>query len=81
MIGELHRYWVYVGGNIAAIPLELVITAAIGVLLRKPLARLVAWARREEREDAAAARRIVADLYRHHTGREHELAPDEGKVR
>lgn len=73
----LGHYWAYVGGNVAAIPLEFLVTAAAGLIFRKPLGRLVAWLRREEIAEAKAARQIAADLYRHHTGRAHHLAPDD----
>lgn len=71
----LGSYWAWVGGNIGAIPLEAAITAAAGLLFRKPLQRAMAWLRREELEEARAARRIAADLYEHHTGHAHQLAP------
>jgi hypothetical protein len=75
MIG---RYWAWVGGNIGAMPLEVLITVIAGAMFRKPLSRLAAWARREEIAEARATRAIVADLYRHHTDRDHPAAPGTG---
>lgn len=87
----IRQYWDWVGGNIGAMPLEFLITAIAtavgGYLLRRPLARLVSWLRREQdaalaeaRDDARKARAIAADLYRHVTGERHPHAPgrDEG---
>lgn len=74
-----HWYWQQTGGNILAVPAEFAITIVastiFALLLRKPLARLSAWIRREELAEARKARRIAADLYKHHTGRDHPDAP------
>lgn len=49
VLHQLRIYWDWVGGNIGALPLEALITAAGaalgGWLLRKPLTRLAVWAR------------------------------------
>jgi len=78
----LHRYWDWVGGNIGAMPLEAVITAIVAFLARRPLARAIGWFRRESNKaareallEARMARKIMADLYRETTGRDHENAP------
>lgn len=81
---EWHQYWTWVGGNVGAMPLQALIGVAVSLLLAvvlRPLwRRLWAWLKRElsrpALEEAAAARRIAADLYRHHTGRPHPDAPD-----
>jgi hypothetical protein len=70
------------GGNLVAAA----ILSALGVLFRRPLARAITRARahiradetaaqRELRDTAAAAHRIIADLHKHVTGREHPDAP------
>ena len=77
-----HHYWSWVGGNVGAMPLQAAITVAATLLLRKPIKR--AWHRtigdRADIEDirrmAAAAHRISADLFEHHTGSAHPDAPD-----
>lgn len=82
MIGLWHHYWKWVGANVGAMPLQALITAAATLLLRKPLRR--AWhALVGERADikdirraAAAAHRIAADLFEHHTGERHQDAPE-----
>ena len=51
-------------------------TLLAGWIFRKPLRRLVTWLRREEIAEAAKARKIAADLYRHQTGHDHPDAPD-----
>jgi hypothetical protein len=69
-------------------PLQALITVAATLLLRKPVSR--AWHRlvgeRADVEDirkaAAAAHKIAADLFEHHTGERHQDAPDhESEVR
>lgn len=78
-----HQYWAWTGGNIGAMPLQALITAACGItlaLVLRPLwRRLWAWLKRElagtAREDAAAARRIAADLHLRLTGEAHPDAP------
>lgn len=76
-----HWYWAQVAGNIWAMPLQAMVAFTAGVLFRKPLA---AWWHRhfgvkadleDIRRDAAAARRIAADLFEHHTGDRHHLGP------
>jgi hypothetical protein len=67
-----HHYWAWTGGNIGALPLEFVITTAAAFVFRGPIGRLIGG---RAARDAAAARRIAADLYRHHTGRAHPDAP------
>lgn len=74
-------YWSWVGGNIGAMPLQALIAAVSGVvaaLVLRPLwRRMWAWLKRELGADsAAAAHRIAADLFEHHTGRAHPDAPD-----
>jgi hypothetical protein len=77
-----HHYWAWTGGNIGAMPLQAVIAAVAGLLLRKPLKR--AWRHavgdhadvEDIRRMAAAAHRISADLFEHHTGSAHPLAPE-----
>ena len=77
-----HHYWSWTGGNIGAMPAQAVIAAGAGLLLRKPLKR--AWraavGQRADIEDirrmAAAAHRISADLFEHHTGSAHPDAPE-----
>lgn len=53
----LGAYWSYVGGNVAAMPLEAAAAAAAGWLARKPLARLARWARGELHADTHTALR------------------------
>lgn len=78
----IRQYWTWVGGNIGAMPLEACITVIAAYLARHPLARAVSWFRRESNKaardalmEARLARRIMADLYRETTGRDHEHAP------
>ena len=81
MIRLWDHYWSWVGGNVGAMPLQAVITVAATLALRKPIKR--AWRRavgdRADIEDirrmAAAAHRISADLFEHHTGSAHPDAP------
>jgi hypothetical protein len=76
------HYWSWVGGNVGAMPLQAAITVAATLLLRKPIKK--AWRRavgeRADIEDirraAAAAHKIAADLFEHHTGSAHQDAPD-----
>lgn len=71
------RYWDYVGGNIAAMPLQAVITVVATLLLRKHVARW--WhhlvGEKADLEDVKRALRIAADLFEHHTGERHPDAP------
>jgi len=79
------QYWGWTGGNIGAMPMQAAITAAVTLLLRKPIKK--AWHRAvgdradidDIRRAAAAARMIAADLYEHHTGRVHPDAPGPDK--
>jgi hypothetical protein len=81
MAGLWHHYWAWTGGNVGAMPLQGILAVLFAVCFRKPLARW--WHKhfgaqadlREIRETADAARRIAADLFEHHTGREHPDAP------
>jgi hypothetical protein len=73
-----HAYWGWAGSNIGAMPAEFIITVIVTVVFQKPIGRLLAWVRQENRQalrkaqaDAEAARVIAADLYRHVTGEEH----------
>jgi hypothetical protein len=84
ILREWHQYWNWAGGNIGAMPLQALITAVSALLLAfvlRPLWRRL-WARLKAElagtahEDAAAARRIAADLFEHHVGRPHPDAPD-----
>ena len=76
-----HHYWSWAGSNIGAMPAQAVIAAGAGLCLRKPIKR--EWHRivgqRADIEDirrmAAAAHRISADLFEHHTGNAHPAAP------
>ena len=85
MVTWLGHYWASVGANIEAMPLEALVTVVVGLVLRKPVSRL--WRRivgeKADIEDlkraAAAAQRIAADLFEHHTGERHHAAPDDGK--
>lgn len=87
-----HQYWTWAGSNIGALPAEAVITAVFGVcagvIFRPLLRRMWAWVKREiggeahevsaaAHQEAAMARRIAADTYRHLTGQDHEHAPRE----
>jgi len=82
-VTALHAYWSWVGGNIGAMPLQAAIGVAFTLAFRKPVSR--GWHRlvgeRAEIEDirraAAAAHRIAADLFEHHTGGAHPDAPAE----
>ena len=65
-------YWAWVGGNVGAMPLQALITGACAFVFRGPIGRALG------RDEAKAARRIMADLYQHHTGRAHPDAPDSG---
>jgi len=81
MTGLWHHYWAWTGGNVGAMPLQGILAVLFAVCFRKPLARW--WHKhfgaqadlREIRDIAAAAHRIAADTYRHHTGHEHPDAP------
>ncbi len=85
MIGHwLRAYWDWAGSNIGAMPGCGLVALAFTVAFRKPVSRLWRWivGEKAEIEDirraAAAAHRIAADLYRHHTGEAHEHAPERG---
>lgn len=77
----LRHYWDWVGGNIGAMPLQALITVAVGFLLRRPIAR--AWHRmvgdhldiEDVRVAAESAHKIMADLFEHVTGEAHPQAP------
>lgn len=74
MIGHAwHQYWAWAGGNIGAMPLQALITAVVTFIFRGPIGRVLGG---RAARDAAAARRIAADLYRNHTGQPHPDAPD-----
>lgn len=81
----LRQYWDWAGSNIGAMPACGIVAIAFAVCFRKPLARW--WHKHfgaqaelaEIRETAAAACRIAADLFEHHTGRVHPCAPDSEK--
>lgn len=81
----IERYWSWVGSNIGAMPLQAVITVSATLALRKPLARW--WHKHfgvkadldDIRQAAAAAHRIAADLFEHHTGTAHPAAPEAPK--
>lgn len=81
MIGLWDRYWAWTGGNIGAMPLQSAIVAVAGLLaalvLRPLWRRALAWLKavEEAAAAAAAAHRITADLFEHHTGRAHPDAP------
>jgi hypothetical protein len=77
-------YWPqWVIQNILPNPAWWLLVIVPGAVFRK---RIKAWWHRhfgaeadlrEIRETAAAAHKIMADLYRHHTGHAHKLAPDD----
>jgi hypothetical protein len=81
MVTWLGHYWSWVGGNVGAMPLQALIAAVAGLVLRRPLRR--AWrsvvGEKADIEDvrrmAAAAHRIAADLFEHSTGGVHPDAP------
>lgn len=81
MTGPLAWFWGQVEGN----ALWSLTAVALAVIFRKRLARW--WHRvvgesadiEDIRAAAAAAHRIAADLFEHHCGRPHELAPGEKK--
>lgn len=83
MVTWWHHYWAWTGGNIGAMPLQALIAGVVGLVFRKPLRR--GWhAMVGERADvddlrraAAAAQKIAADLFEHHTGERHPHAPAE----
>jgi hypothetical protein len=77
----LRVYWDWAGSNIGAMPGCGAVAVVSAVAFRKPLA---AWWKKhfgaqadlsEIRAAAQSAHRIAADLYRHHTGRDHPDAP------
>jgi hypothetical protein len=68
-----HQYWSWTGGNVGAMPLQALITGVCAFVFRGPLGRLLGG---DALKEAAAARRIAASLYEHHTGRTHPDAPD-----
>lgn len=82
-----HQYWNWVGGNIGAMPLQALIgavSAALLALVFRPLLRRARARLRAElgADSAAAAHRIMADLYEHHVGRPHPAAPgSEGEAK
>ena len=75
-------YWTETGGNVLAMPVCGLLAVGFAVGFRKPIARW--WHKHfgvkadlaDIRETADAARRIAADLFEHHTGREHPDAPN-----
>lgn len=77
-------YWHWAGSNIGAMPAEFTVTVVATLVFQKPIGRLLALLRRENRAalqkaqaDAGAARQIAADLYRHVTGEEHPAGTGE----
>jgi hypothetical protein len=74
-------YWQQTGGNVLAMPLCGLLAVAFAVCCRKPIARW--WHRyfgaKAELADIKAtvdaAHKIAADLFEHHTGSAHPLAP------
>lgn len=89
MLGHwLREYWGWAGSNIGAMPACGLIAVLSAAVFRKPLARW--WHRHfgmkaelaEIRDAAAAAHRIAADLFEHHTGERHRDAPEhEGEAK
>jgi hypothetical protein len=74
-------YWNYIGGNVAATPVCGALAVTFTVVFRKPIA---AWWRRhfgaqadlrDIKKVAEDARQIAADVFEHHTGHAHHLAP------
>jgi hypothetical protein len=85
LLHGLLRYWGWAGSNIGAMPGCGAVAVAFAACFRKPLARW--WHKHfgakaelaEIRAAAAAAHRIAADLFEHHTGHAHPCAPDSEK--
>jgi hypothetical protein len=80
---ELRLYWDWAGSNIGAMPGCGLVAVLVTVCFRKPLA---AWWRKhfgaqadlaDIKAVAESAHKIAADLFEHHTGHEHPLAPKE----
>lgn len=79
----LRLYWDWAGSNIGAMPGCGLVAVASAACFRKPLAR---WWHRHFgaqaelagiKAAAESAHRIAADLFEHHTGRQHPDAPTE----
>lgn len=77
----LRLYWDWAGSNVGAMPACGLLATAFVVCFRKPIA---AWWRkhfgaqadlRDIRKAAEDARKIAADLFEHHVGHAHHLAP------
>ena len=84
---EFARFWAYIGGNVTATPFCGALAVVFAVCFRKPAAR---WWRkhfgaqadlRDIRKIAEDGRKIAADLFEHHTGQPHALAPKRGMIR
>lgn len=79
-----HAYWAWCGSNIGAMPLQAIVTVAVTLIFLKPLkwAWHKVFGERADVEDirraAAAAHKIAADLFEHHTGGAHPDAPERG---
>lgn len=73
----LARYWAWTGGNIGAMPAQAVLSGAALALLRGPARRILRrfLGLEAAQLEAAAARRIAADLYKLHHGKPHPEAP------
>lgn len=75
-------WWQWVFQNIIPTYVCLIAGAVIGFVFRGPISRLWrrAFGEKADIEDvkrmAAAAQRIAADLFEHHTGQRHQAAPD-----
>lgn len=65
-------YWAWTGGNVGAMPLQALITGVTAFIFRGPLGRFLG------RDEAKAARRIMADLHLKLTGEAHPDAPAHG---
>jgi hypothetical protein len=85
ILHELARYWNWAGSNIGAMPACGAVAVLFAVCFRKPAA---AWWRKhfgqaadlaDIKAMASAAHTIAADLFEHHTGKPHALAPTEPK--
>lgn len=78
-------FWGEIEGNVLAMPVCGVLATAAALVFRRWLARAWHWLVGEHldmadvRRDAAAARKIMADLHEELTGRRHELHPAGGE--
>lgn len=77
---ELARFWAYIGGNVTAQPVIDIASLIVLAVFLKPAKAF--WHKHFGAKDALAdirkiaeeGKQIAADTYRHHTGKDHELA-------